>query len=192
MASDSELIKWSLAGDTAAFVEVVDRHEAAVWAYLVRRAGRQAAEDLLGEVWTAAFAARRTYDLSFPVARPWLFGVALNTLRRHWRSQPVGDPRADLADLAGRSVMSDPWPSADERIHGEAVLRRALDQLPADEREVLFLVVWEELTVADAARSLGIPAGTARRYLHQARVALRDTPGMVALLDQYNTVSESK
>ena len=65
MTSDAELIARSVAGDGEAFVEVIRRHEAAVGAYLARRAGREAAEDLLGDVWVAAFESRRTYDRSF-------------------------------------------------------------------------------------------------------------------------------
>ena len=76
MASDAELIGWSLAGDGEAFVEVVRRHEAAIGAYLARRAGREVAKDLLSEVWLAAFGSRTTYDRSYPNARPWLFRVA--------------------------------------------------------------------------------------------------------------------
>jgi RNA polymerase sigma factor (sigma-70 family) len=189
MASDAELIGWSLAGDEEAFVEVIRRHETAVGAYLTRRAGRGLAEELLGEVWIGAFGSRRTYDRSFPDARPWLFGVALNTLRRHWRSRPAEDPVPDLASLA---AGWDPWPAVDERIDGEIVLRTALAQLPPEEREILTLVVWEDLTIADAARTLGIPPGTARRYLHQARLALRNAPAMVALLTEFNTVKEPK
>jgi RNA polymerase sigma-70 factor (ECF subfamily) len=75
MTSDAELIGRSLAGDGEAFMEVICRHEGAVGAYLARRAGRAAAEDLLGDVWMAAFESRRTYDRSFAGARPWLYGV---------------------------------------------------------------------------------------------------------------------
>ncbi|MGH3396694.1 MAG: sigma factor [Streptosporangiaceae bacterium] len=71
---------------------MICRHEAAVGAYLTRRAGRGVAEELLGEVWAAAFGSRANYDRSFPDARPWLFGVALNTLRRHWRSRRAEEP----------------------------------------------------------------------------------------------------
>ena len=63
MASDAQLIVRSLAGDGEAFVEVIRRHEAAVGAYLTRRAGRGAAEELLGEVWVAAFGSRRLRPL---------------------------------------------------------------------------------------------------------------------------------
>jgi RNA polymerase sigma-70 factor (ECF subfamily) len=64
----------------------------------------------------------------------------------------------------------------------QAVLRAALAKLKPEEREVLTLVAWEDLTVAEAARVLGIPAGTARRLLHQARKALRNAPEVAALL----------
>jgi RNA polymerase sigma-70 factor (ECF subfamily) len=189
MESDAELIGRSLAGDGEAFVEVICRHEAAVGAYLARRAGRELAEDLLGEVWVAAFESRGTYDRSFPDARPWLFGVALNRLRRHWRSRPAEDPVPDVTSLA---AGWDPWPGVDRRVDTESVLRTALAGLRPQEREVLTLVGWEDLTVADAARTLGIPAGTARRYLHQARRALRNAPGVAALLADLNAVKETR
>ena len=139
MASDAELIGRSLSGDAEAFMEVIGRHEVAIGAYLERRAGREAAEDLLGDVWAAAFKYRGTYDQSFPEARPWLYTMALNRLRHYWRARSS-----------------------------------------------------EDLTVADAARVLGLPAGTARRLLHQARAALRSSPEVAALLTELNSVKGSK
>lgn len=189
MASDAELIGWSLAGDGEAFVEVVRRHEVAVGAYLARRAAREVAKDLLSEVWLAAYGSRHAYDRSFPDARPWLFGVARNTLRRHWRGVPAEDPLPDLTDIA---PGWDPWPAVDERVDGAATLQAAVMGLRPVEREVLTLVVWEDLSVADAARALDIPSGSAYRYLHQARLALRGAPGMVELLTDVNTVKDSK
>jgi RNA polymerase sigma-70 factor (ECF subfamily) len=189
MTSDAELIGRSLAGDGQAFMEVIARHEAAVGAYLARRAGREAAEDLLGDVWVAAFESRRTYDRSFAEARPWLYGVALNRLRRYWRSRPAEDLMPDVTSLA---TGWDPWPAVDARVDTQAVLLSALARLKPEEREVLTLVAWEDLTVADAARALGLPAGTARRLLHQARMALRNAPDVAALLTDLNSVKESQ
>jgi RNA polymerase sigma factor (sigma-70 family) len=189
MTSDAELIGRSLAGDGEAFMEVIRRHEVAVGTYLARRAGREAAEDLLGDVWMAAFESRRTYDRSFAGARPWLYGVALNRLRRYWRSRPAEDLMPDMTILANGW---DPWPAVDARVDTQAVLRAALARLGPEEREVLTLVAWEDLTVADAARVLGLPAGTARRLLHQARIALRNAPAVAALLTDLNSVKESQ
>ena len=58
MTSDADLIRRSLDRDIEAFVEVVWRHESALGAYLARRVGHAAAEDLLGDVWVAAFESR--------------------------------------------------------------------------------------------------------------------------------------
>lgn len=185
MTSDAELIGSSLAGDGEAFVGVVRRHEGAVGAYLARRAGRALAQDLLSEVWLAAFGSRSSYDRSYPDARPWLFGVARNTLRRHWRSLSAEEPLPDAAD------GWDPWPAVDERIDGASALRTALMGLRPAEREVLTLVVWEDLSVADAARVLGIPSGSAYRNLHQARQSLRSTPEMVDLMTSLSVVKHA-
>ena len=179
MASDAELIGRSLAGDGEAFMEVVCRHEIAIGAYLERRVGREAAEDLLGDVWVAAFESRRTYDQSFAEARPWLYTMALNRLRHYWRSRPAEDL---VPDVTGLAIGWDPWPAVDVRVDTRTVFRAAVAGLRSEEREVLTLVAGEDLTVADAARVLGMPAGTARRLLHQARTALRNTPEVAALL----------
>jgi RNA polymerase sigma-70 factor (ECF subfamily) len=72
------------------------------------------------------------------------------------------------------------------------VFRAALAGLRSEEREVLTLVAGDDLTVADAALVLGIPAGTARRLLHQARTALRNAPEVAALLLEFNGVKGSK
>jgi DNA-directed RNA polymerase specialized sigma24 family protein len=80
----------------------------------------------------------------------------------------------------------------DVRVDARTVLRAAVAALKSEEREVLTLVAGEDLSVADAARVLGMPAGTARRLLHQARTALRNVPEVAALLTELNSVKESK
>src|SRR5580704_13574177 len=89
--TDGTLIERSCRGRPDAFVEVVRRHEAAVHGFLARRAGPQAAADLLGEVWLRAFAGRGGYDPAHRDARPWLYGIARNVLRAHWRANRLGD-----------------------------------------------------------------------------------------------------
>jgi RNA polymerase sigma factor (sigma-70 family) len=189
VVTDAELIGRSLAGDGESFVEIISRHEAVVGAYLHRRVGRSVAEELLAEVWIAAFGSRGTYDATYDDARPWLFGVARNTLRRHWRNRRPEDLLGDLGDLV---QGFDPWPAVDARVDGAAVLRNALTHLRPDQREVLTLVVWEELSIADAARALGIPPGTARYALHQARLSLRNHPALIALLNECNYIKECR
>jgi len=178
--SDAALVARSLAGEPAVFVELLHRHGQAVHAYLARRCGRDDADDLLSEVWARAFEARASYDGRWLDARPWLYGIARNVLRAHWRRRGRPWP-------AGDSASSDPWPDVDARLDAAAqapALRRALAALPGDDRAVLLLVVWEGLTPAEVAIALGIPQGTARSRLHRARATLhrllRDDPAFPA------------
>jgi RNA polymerase sigma factor (sigma-70 family) len=166
--TDGALIEQSVRGRADAFVEVVRRHEVAVHGFLARRAGQQAADDLLGEVWVRAFAARGGYDPGYAGARPWLYGIARNVLRAYWRSRP------DPSTAAEEAV--DPWDDVVDRLDSAAQAREltsALRALPAPERDVLLLVAWEQLSPAEVAAVLGVPQGTVRSRLHRARAALR-------------------
>jgi RNA polymerase sigma-70 factor (ECF subfamily) len=167
---DSALIERSAHGYPDEFVEVARRHEVAIHGYLARRAGRQAADDLLAEVWLRAFAARAGYDVRHADAGPWLCGIARNVLREHWRATSADG----LTALAETRV--DPWDGINARLDTAERAKEVMSAvrvLPAAEREVLLLVAWDQLTPAEAAQVLGVPQGTARSRLHRARATLR-------------------
>jgi RNA polymerase sigma-70 factor (ECF subfamily) len=167
--TDGAVMARSMAEPTA-FVALFDRHGRAVHAYLSRRAGTQAADDLLGEVWLQAFRSRGSFDAARPDARPWLYGIARHLLRAHWHAgaRPLPPPAPEPPD---------PWDDVDSRLDAQGerdALRRALDALPDLDREVLLLVAWESLTPTEVAECLGMPAGTVRWRLHRARSRLRE------------------
>ncbi len=155
--------------DPATFIAWCRCHGPAIHAYLTRRSGRQGADDLFGEVWLRAYAARATYDSRLGGPLPWLYGVARNVVRAHWRF-------GNRPEAALHAAPSDPWAEADDRLDAGAQLddlRRALDLLSPEDREVLLLVAWERLTPAEVARALDIPQGTARSRLHRARQCMQ-------------------
>lgn len=167
---DGVLIERSVQDRPDAFVEVVRRHEVATHGYLARRVGRQAADDLLSEVWLRAFAARDGYDTRCGDAQPWLYGIARNVLREHWRASSGNEP------TALDETSADPWDAVNDRLDSAErakAVASAVRALRVAEREVLLLVAWEQLTPAEAAKVLGVPQGTARSRLHRARATLR-------------------
>jgi len=167
MDTDAQLIGWAIAGDSEAFAQLVRRHQGPVYAYLARRAGSPAAEDLLADVWMAAFRSRASFDARWDSARPWLFGIARNSLRKHWARLRKED--------AVQDETSDPWPEVEDRLAASVIvgnLSAALNALSPEQREVLLLVAWEELTPTEIALVLGIPASTVRSHLHRARRSL--------------------
>ena len=162
--SDSELLA-GLPRQPELMGVLYERHARAVFRYLARRAGPPAAEDLLSEVFiTALSASARVVAHDSGSALPWLYGIALNLLRAHFRQQP---PSASSARDLGMD-----WDAVDDRLDALAErgrLRAALDGLADADRELLLLVAWECLTPAEAAAALGISQVAARSRLHRAR-----------------------
>jgi len=178
--SDAEIVRRSTSGDANVFGELFWRHNGAVHGYLARRAGRQIADDLVAEVWLRAFRNRENFDLQYPDARPWLFGIARNVLSWHWRQLTNAPPLESAA-------ISDPWPELEEHLNENeqrVALLKALDMLTNEEREVLLLVAWEQLSAVAIALMLDIPASTVRNRLHRARVCMRS--GLEADLEVFD------
>src|SRR5690348_7072429 len=86
LPGDRDAIAASLR-EPARFALVFDRHYEEIASYLTRRTGRALAEELASETFVRAFAARAAYDLAYRDARPWLYAIANNLLRKHVRSE---------------------------------------------------------------------------------------------------------
>ena len=136
-------------------------------AYLERRVGADDAPDLLGETMVVAWRRVKELPSDDERARMWLFGIARGTLLNHSRGQRRRWALADRIRLQVRESAT--APPADEG----AEVRDAIDRLELELAELIRLVHWERLSVADAAGLLGIPASTARGRYQRAKDQLR-------------------
>jgi RNA polymerase sigma factor (sigma-70 family) len=171
--SDAVLIERSLR-HTARFEKVFDRHFDAIHGYVARRLGPGLADDVASETFLIAFDRRARYELGQPDAAPWLYGIASNLIARHRRAE-VRRYRA-LARAGGEGTVEGHSEGVAGRLDAQALRARlaaALLDLEARDREVLLLVAWAQLSLEEAARALGVPAGTARSRLHRARAKTR-------------------
>jgi RNA polymerase sigma factor (sigma-70 family) len=160
--------------DPETFTLIFDRHAPTLHRYVVRRLGPEVAEDVVAEVFLAAFRRRTRYDQAYGDARPWLYGIASNEIAQH-RRQEARRWRL-LAELAPDPATPDHADPADARVSAQAArpaLARALGRLSRGEREVLLLLAWEELSYEEIATALDIPIGTVRSRLSRARAKLR-------------------
>ncbi|MBT2231849.1 MULTISPECIES: RNA polymerase sigma factor [unclassified Nonomuraea] len=175
--ADAELVSASLT-DPEAFAELFDRYSAMLYRYVSKRLGPEPAEDIVGETFLVAFSRRRSYDPSYPDARPWLFGILTKLLSRHHRTEA-----ARYRALQRAPVDADVESPADRVAAGVTAqasrpeLASALAALPAKDRDVLLLIAWGDLTYGEVARALGIPIGTVRSRLNRGRRKVRASLG---------------
>lgn len=174
VVDDSHVVDWSRK-DPDAFAELFHRHSVEIGRYVTRRVGPGIAEDIVAETFLVAFRRRDSYDLSRTDARPWLYGIATNVMRRHRR-----DEVRALRTLERTGVDPVMAESFADRVDGRVaaaetsrLLAPALARLNTGQRDVLLLTAWAGLTLDEIAEVLGIPHGTARSRLNRARTKIR-------------------
>jgi RNA polymerase sigma factor (sigma-70 family) len=123
------------------------------------------AEDLVQETLAKAIAAAHTWRPDSDL-RPWLFRILHNTHVSALRRQKVrAEAAADLVE-----------PVASESQHKQIELQQVLDalgEIPEAQRRPIVLVALEDMSYAEAARTLDLPLGTFMSRLGRGREALR-------------------
>ncbi|MBW8874743.1 MAG: RNA polymerase sigma factor [Acidobacteria bacterium] len=154
------------------------------WALSCCRWDRDEAEEVLQMTYLKILDGRARFDerSSF---KTWLFGVIRRTAAERRRSRWL----RSVAGLRWRDGRPSPAPvPTPESLLGAAEtsrsLRAALQALPARQREVLHLVFYQDLTVEEAARVLGISLGSARTHYHRGKAGLQERLGPFAPLAQ--------
>jgi RNA polymerase sigma factor (sigma-70 family) len=175
--SDADVIERSWRNPEC-FAELFDRHVSEIHRYAARRLSPQAAGDIVSEVFLAAFRNRGRYDLSRVDARPWLYGISANVISNQLRTD--GRRARAMAATAAQRPAELPVDEIAERITAAQLgprLFSVLDKLSADDRELVLLVAWAELTYHEVAQALEIPLGTVRSRLHRIRIKIRRSLG---------------
>lgn len=171
-ATDDELIRRHGRGERGAFEALVGRHQAALYGYLLARAGdRPTADDLFQEVFLEVLDSLGGYEPRGRF-RAWLFAVArhrtADLFRRidRRRERPLDPARVGPCDGPGPDERAE---SAEER----ARLAEAVDRLRPKLRETYLLRIGAGLTFREIAESLDCPLGTVLTRMRYALDQLR-------------------
>ncbi|MGD0614348.1 MAG: RNA polymerase sigma factor [Verrucomicrobiota bacterium] len=169
------------AGHDAALNDLMERHSAPVYHFLCRMLGNEDdAVDLAQETFVRVYRARESFRSNSKFT-PWLYTIAANLARNHfrWRAR---HPTVSLEASSGTAEESlgstlpanGPAPS-DQALAAEraAAVRAAVNRLPDDLREAIVLCEWEEHSLAEAAAILDTTPKAVESRLYRARKSLR-------------------
>ena len=162
-----ELVKKAQGGDREALGMLWDALTPKLFGYLVNATRHKTlAEDLLQSTWLKAIEALPRFEPRGFGLAPWLFAIAKNECRQHWRkTQHESDTEISENDFAddNRSL-------SDNHIIIEQIMRR----LNQDDRELLRLRYIADLPLNDIARVLNINPVAVRVRMHRALARAKD------------------
>ena len=149
------------------------------------------AESVLSSVYLKVLEGKARYDgrSSF---RTWLFAVIRKTAadeRRRNVLQWLRLNRLERLEATERSVES--FDQAIYRSEIQLAFRRALAQLPKRQREVLQLVFYHDLSLAEAADVMGVSLGSARTHYERGKKRLRRLMEVNGVFDEARSGSEN-
>jgi RNA polymerase sigma-70 factor, ECF subfamily len=164
-------------GDVRAFEILYERHKAPLYRYLQRTChSREVADDVFQEVWSKVIASRGRYEARAQF-NTFLFRIAHNCaidhFRRAGRRQESGAPAADdVAEQVGAAEHERPDAAlAESQLRSD--FRRALDELPPEQRDVFVLYEESGLSLEDIGKITGVAMETAKSRLRYALAKLR-------------------
>lgn len=144
------------------------------WALVCCSGDRTMAEDVLQNAYLKLYDGRAQFAGQSSV-RAFLFGVIRRTASEERRRRLVR-AALSLSMLRGNGAE---WTAAEDGLNAivydetSRQLNTALERLPTRQRQVLHLVFYQELTIAQAAEVLGISVGSARTHYERGKAQLR-------------------
>lgn len=166
-----------VAGDKGAFRTLFERHAPALERLMQRDlAEREEARDLVQQAFLQLHRARLDFDPKQRL-KPWLYTIALNLKREHFRRRRRRPEHPD-SDQADRQPTA---PRGQEQTEARRSLGWALERIPAEQREVIELHWLAGLSFPELAESMGISVAAAKVRAHRGYLRLRELLGDGAL-----------
>jgi RNA polymerase sigma-70 factor, ECF subfamily len=163
--TDEELMLEFCQGSREAFSQLFARYKQPLFGFFCRRlADPTQAEELTQETFLALLRNSLRYEPR-ALFRTYLYAIGLKIMRAHRRKAAL------RAMLLGTQIGMRVYEPARDT---ELFLRQALRKLDAQDREILLLREFEQLSYAEIAQLLKLPVNTVRSRLFRARMALRD------------------
>ncbi len=171
--SDEQIVERALTGDAEAFGEIVQRWERRIFALAFGMLGREEdARDATQETFLAAFRNLRGFRGEAKVSS-WLHRIAVNQcITRQRRARVRNESALDVEEEKNSSSFASPIRYSPARVteglERTTAVRRAVNSLPIELRQIVVMKEFEELTFREIADALELPLSTVKSRLYTA------------------------
>ena len=176
--SDQELVKNYIKGDNSSFEVLLNRHKNRVFAFIMSKIkNKDLSEDIFQDTYVKVVNSlqKGKYNEEGKFL-PWVMRIAHNLVIDHFRKQKKMQMIRSNNDFDIFDVIKDSKINADEKLIKDQIfsdLNSLIDKLPSDQKEVLKMRYYEELSFKKIAEHFDISINTALGRMRYALINLR-------------------
>lgn len=179
MENEADILERAQAGDSEAFGLLYDYYLDAIYRFIYYKVfSREVAEDLVSDTFFKALRQLQSYNSSRGRFNSWLYQIARNTVIDHYRTKKENVPIDDIFDLG----HDERTPDQLDAVAGLAKVEEYLKALPARQREIITLRIWEGKSFDEIASILGGTEGSVKMAFSRSIRQLREVCGESAPL----------
>ena len=173
--TDELLLEGAGAGDPAAFIQLYERHRAAIFRFAYRLSGSvEGAEDITHDCFLSLIKRPENFQPNRATLRTYLLSAARNLWLKQLRDSGRESPMGDLVEDQFIAVDKEPLRQLlDDEL--SVKVQAAVCSLPPLQREALVLFEYEGMALSEIASMIGTDVGAVKSRLHRARERLRNT-----------------
>jgi RNA polymerase sigma factor (sigma-70 family) len=176
--SDEELMKLIQSDKEAAFAELYSRYKVPIYNYFRLLTDPVLADEFMQDTFTKVLTKRMTFRFDSKL-KTWIWTIAKNTLRDHWRTtdHKMKNSFESLLTNEGEDIFESPLDSAEAIMMKNVTqqqLKDCINELPNEQKEIVLLHLESELSNQEIANVSKISIGAIKSILFRSKEKLID------------------
>lgn len=176
--TDALLVKDYIAGDENALAILIRRHESKIYGFIYSKiADRDVSNDIFQDTFIKVIKTLKlnSYNEEGKFL-PWVMRIAHNLIIDHFRKSKKMPMYRETEEFSIFSIMSDDSLTIENQIIADQVegdIRRLIEELPADQKEVLIMRMYQDMSFKEISEVTGVSINTALGRMRYAIMNLR-------------------
>jgi RNA polymerase sigma-70 factor (ECF subfamily) len=175
---DALLVKNYIAGDENALAVLINRHQSKIYGFIYSKmADRDVADDVFQDTFIKVIKTLKSNSYNEEGKfLPWVMRISHNLIVDHYRKNKKMPMLRETEEFSIFSILTDTSMNAEGRIITEVIekdLQKIIKQLPDDQREVLTMRIYQDLSFNEIAELTGVSINTALGRMRYALMNLR-------------------
>ena len=175
---DASLVKEYVAGNEDALTKLIKRHESKIYGFIYSKiSDRDISNDIFQDTFIKVIKTLKSNSYNEEGKfLPWVMRISHNLIIDHFRKNKKMPLFRETEEFSIFSIMSDDSLTIENKIISEQVemdLQKLIEELPADQKEVLVMRMYQDMSFKEISESTGVSINTALGRMRYALMNLR-------------------